>query len=65
MKNNQILSILEKYESHGYHLALYKKIAVYLHHCLNLCTETSVGLRHGVLVEFAHQLLDLWVGTLL
>ncbi len=36
---------------------LLKKIAVYLHHCLNLCTETSVGLRHADLVEVAHQLL--------
>ncbi len=38
---------------------LFKKIALYLHHCLSPDTETAAGLRHGVLVEVAHQLLDL------
>jgi len=33
---------------------------MYLHHCLNLGTETVAGLCHGILVKVAHQLLGLY-----
>ncbi len=39
---------------------VFKIIVVYLHHCLKPGTETAAGLRHGVLVEVAHHLLDLY-----
>ena len=35
-----------------------RKIALCLHHRLNPGPETVAGLRHGVLVEVAHHLLD-------
>ncbi len=62
MKNDQILLIKKNMKAMVWSLSsiLLKKIALYLHHCLNPDTKTAAGLRHGILVKVAHQLLDLY-----